>query len=113
MNVNQLLKERIYELLERNNLTYNRLSTLSGVPQTTIASILNDSTVPKVDTLTMICDGFGISVQEFFDFNPYNLSKEDSSKAYLTEWNYCGNRLSPEQRHKVLEMIKTLQFPKN
>ncbi|AXX64251.1 XRE family transcriptional regulator [Bombilactobacillus bombi] len=73
MNDHELIINRLYKLLSERNLTINRLATLSGVSQSTIASLINRPTgVPKADTLRQLCSGLGISVVEFFDFSPYN-----------------------------------------
>lgn len=41
MNDHELIINRLYKLLSERNLTINRLATLSGVSQSTIASLIN------------------------------------------------------------------------
>lgn len=67
-----LFKERLYEYLRKNNLTMNRLATLSGMAPTTLSNIVNRGSAPRIDTIYKICNGLNISVHEFFDFPPYN-----------------------------------------
>ena len=44
-----------------------RLSALSGVPHTTLISIMNgDSKNPGIMTIKKLSDAFGISLAEFF-----------------------------------------------
>ena len=78
MNTNQVVIKRINELCRERNWTPNHLSYVSGVSQSTIKSILNgESKNPGIVTLKMLCDGFDITLGEFFgtsDFN--NLEQE-------------------------------------
>ncbi len=62
------VKERIESLLNENNLSIHKLSILSGVSPSTIKNILyGKSTNPGVVTIKMLCDGFGISLLDFFN----------------------------------------------
>lgn len=68
MDTREAVIERILELCRARNITPNALSYLAGVPQSTIKSILNNETMnPGVVTIKKICDGFGITLPEFFD----------------------------------------------
>ena len=67
MNIGEAVKLRILELCEENNITVNRLATVSGITQSTLNNIVsgrNNSTT--VATVKKICDGLSISVEEFF-----------------------------------------------
>ncbi len=67
-NTYSTVKERIEDLLNENNLSIHKLSILSGVSPSTIKNILyGKSTNPGVVTIKMLCDGFGISLVEFFN----------------------------------------------
>ena len=60
----------ILRLCKENNISINRLSYLSAVPRTTIRCILDGkSENPGIVTIKKICDGFGISIIDFFN-NP-------------------------------------------
>ncbi|NBJ92719.1 XRE family transcriptional regulator [Parablautia muri] len=49
-------------------MTYYALSYKSAVPMTTLIHIVDKSTVnPGVLTIGKLCDGFGITLKEFFD----------------------------------------------
>ena len=51
-----------------NNITINKLSTISGITQSTLNNIIssrNNSTT--ISTIKKICDGLEISVQDFFN----------------------------------------------
>lgn len=68
MNTYETTVNRIRELCRQRNITPNGLSYLSGVPQSTIKSILNgESRNPGIVTIKKICDGFNINLVEFFN----------------------------------------------
>ena len=59
--------KRIYELCRERKWTPNHLAIVSAVPQATIKSILNgESQNPGIVTIKKLCDGFDISLSEFF-----------------------------------------------
>ena len=62
------VKNRILFLLEERNMSIYSLSILSGISPSTIKSILyGKSKNPGIVTIKMLCDGFGISLYDFFD----------------------------------------------
>lgn len=67
MNIGEAVRERILELCAERSITVNRLSTISGITQSTINNIIsgrNNSTT--VATVKKICDGLEISIVDFF-----------------------------------------------
>jgi len=59
---------RILSLCKEKHLTINKLASRSGIAPSTLKSILyGKSQNPGVVTLKMLCDGFEISLTEFFD----------------------------------------------
>jgi transcriptional regulator with XRE-family HTH domain len=68
MNTREAVAVRIKELCKERNITPNGLSYASAVSQSTIKSILNgESDNPGIVTIKLLCDGFGITLTEFFD----------------------------------------------
>ena len=73
MDVRETVANRILDLCAKNNITPNGLSYISAVPQATIKSILNgESKNPGVVTIKKICDGFDITLEEFFSTPEFN-----------------------------------------
>lgn len=67
MNIGEAVKLRIIDLCKKNSITVNKLSTECGITQSTLNNIVsgrNNSTT--ISTIKKICDGLGISIQEFF-----------------------------------------------
>ena len=78
MGIYDVVKERILSLCKERGLTQNGLSYSSGVPQSTIKSILNnESKNPGIVTIKKLCDGLNVSIIEFFDTPEFkNLEQE-------------------------------------
>ena len=67
MTIGEAVRYRILQLCEERNLSVNKLSSISGVIQSTVNNIIsgrNNSTT--VSTLQKLCDGLGITIQNFF-----------------------------------------------
>lgn len=68
MDTTTAVKNRILQLLGEKNMSIHKLATESAVPPSSIKNILyGKSKNPGIVTLKMLCDGFGISLIEFFD----------------------------------------------
>lgn len=64
---------RIEQLCIERKMTKYELSTASGVPQSTLTSIKKKrSGSPKISTIYAICEGFNMSIEEFFSSNLFN-----------------------------------------
>ena len=67
MQLNQAVSLRIKELLAQQNMTQYQLFVKSGVPKSTLSNLLSCSyDSVKLRILHEICQGFGISLTEFF-----------------------------------------------
>ena len=68
MRTKEAVAQRILELCRERNIAVNALANISGVSPSTIYSMLNQkSQNPGVVSIKKLCDGFEISVREFFD----------------------------------------------
>lgn len=76
MDTYEAVRARIFQLCEEKKLAIYKLSVLSHVAPSTIKNILyGKSRNPGIVTLKMICNGFGISLIEFFDCEFFNESQ--------------------------------------
>ena len=67
MDTREAIAKRIRQLCNERNITPNGLANISAVPQATIKSILNgESKNPGTVTIKKLCDGFEITLGEFF-----------------------------------------------
>ena len=78
MNTYTTVKNRITQLLGEKNMSIHRLAMESAVAPSSIKNILyGKSQNPGIVTLKMLCDGFGITLIEFFDSEEFrNLEQE-------------------------------------
>lgn len=68
MQLNEAISKRISELCKERNMTQYSLSMKSGVPQSTLSTIMK-CTFPsmKVRIIYEICEGLEINIKDFFD----------------------------------------------
>lgn len=67
MQLNEAVSKRLVELLSEHNMTQYQLYMKSGVSKSTIANVVNCTFESvKLRILHEICQGFGITLGEFF-----------------------------------------------
>ena len=68
MTISKAVKEKINTIIRERDLTVNKLASMSCLTQSTVENIVNGhSKNPKILTIIRICDGFNISLKDFFD----------------------------------------------
>ena len=78
MNIKKAVSNRIIELCKDNNITINELANIAGISPTTIYSIIGTKSLnPGIITLKKICDGFGITIVEFFDTEEFRTLEQE------------------------------------
>ncbi len=68
MTISEAIRQRIIELCQEHDISINKLSGMSGVTQSTVNNIIsgrNNSTT--VSTIKKLCDGLGITINDFFN----------------------------------------------
>ena len=78
MDTYTAVKNRLLELLGEHKMSIHKLAMESAVAPSSIKNILyGKSQNPGIVTLKMLCDGFGITLVEFFDTDEFrNLEQE-------------------------------------
>lgn len=91
--------ERIKSLCDARSWTFYRLAKESGITYSTLCTMLHKSNSPSLLTLIRICDGFGISLAQFFDENNDQARLTDEQKTLLHRWESLSkeNRLTVEK----------------
>ena len=78
MTVGEAVRQRIIQLCQERDISINKLSNMSGITQSTLNNIIsgrNNSTT--VSTIKKLCDGLGITIQDFFHSDLFcNLEQE-------------------------------------
>ena len=73
MNAKGAVAARIVQLCEERNLAVNALANSAGIPPSTVYSLLNEkSQNPGIVTIKKLCDGFGITLGEFFSIEQFD-----------------------------------------
>ena len=68
MDMYTAVKNRILQLLGERKMSIHKLAMESAVAPSSIKNILyGKSQNPGIVTIKMLCDGFGISIVDFFD----------------------------------------------
>lgn len=95
--------ERLRRLLEERGWSEYRLAKSCGLNQSTIANIYRRNIVPSIATLESICQGFGITLSQFFsEGEMVELTPE--VKELFESWV----ALAPNQKSAVLQVVKAM-----
>ena len=99
--------ERLRRLLEERGWTEYRLAKKCGLSQSTIANIYRRNTIPSIATLEVICNGFGITLSQFFaDGEMVEITPD--LKDIFDSWV----NLTPEQKAAALQMLRAMEKSK-
>lgn len=78
MNTKEAVAARIIQLCKERNIAVNSLANISGISPSTVYSMLNTkSKNPGVVSIKKICDGFEITVREFFDCDLFDETEQE------------------------------------
>ncbi len=96
---------RIKQLCESRSWSYYRLARASGIPYSTLNTMLHKSYVPTVPTLQKICDGFGITLAQFFSDKDETSLLTPEQRACLEQWD----KLDATSRSMALAYMQGLK----
>ena len=78
MTLNEAIGSRILKLCKENNITLNKLGTICGITQSTLNNIIKGgSKNPTTATIKKICDGFGITLSQFFNTPEFDALEQE------------------------------------
>lgn len=73
MLLSDAIQNRIKYYLNKNNMTVWQLYKATGIPKSTSSAIVaGTSKIPKLDTILHICEGFNITLIDFFSDPIFN-----------------------------------------
>lgn len=87
--------------------TEYRLSEKSGISQSTISTWYRKRMNPTIASLEKICDGFGITLSQFFADGHEAVELTESQAKLIQEWA----KLDAEQQAAVFQLIAVMQKP--
>ncbi len=100
--------ERIKSLCEARAWTFYRLAKESKITYSTLCTMLHKSTSPSIPTLIKICNGFGITLAQFFDIEDEQALLTVEEKHYLSQWNNL-NKENKQVAEKYISYLLSQQ----
>lgn len=96
--------ERLNEVCREKGITYYMLANRVDISVSTVYSIMRQNTVPKISTLSELCEGLGISMSKL-------LADDRSIEGNLEERELlnCYRRLSFEKKKFLHILMNMLQ----
>lgn len=78
MKLSDAIRKRIKFYLKEKNMNVWKLCKMSGIPCSTISTFMSGKTeLIKLDTLLHMCEGFGITLGEFFTDATFDTAEQD------------------------------------
>ena len=78
MQLSEAIRKRVKYYMKKNNMSMWALFKMSGVPMSTLSTFMSGRTdLIKLDTLLHICEGFGITITEFFEDDVFKEVEQD------------------------------------
>ena len=93
--------EHIRQLKNDRGWTDYRLASEAMIPQSTLASIYERNTPPKLDILECLCNAFGITLAHFFQEDEMTEIVSEDEKHPLESYR----RLSEQKKQALLSLL--------
>lgn len=78
MYLKDAVESRINKLCNERNISINKLCTVCGITQSTLANLKSrPNSQVTILTIMRICRGIGISLQDFFNDSDFDISNID------------------------------------
>ena len=97
-------KHRIKELMDERGWTIYELSKRSGLAQTTISNMWKRNTEPTIPSLRALCNGFGITLVQFFSDRTEASALTSEQQELFSKWS----TLTERQKKLLLELMETM-----
>ncbi len=82
---------RIRQLLDEHGWSEYKLSKMSGVAQSTLSNMFKRNNAPTIPTLEAICNGFGITLSQFFAREGDSVVLSREQHEMLESWSTLSN----------------------
>ncbi len=94
--------KRLRELQKEYGWSDYRIAKEAGLSQGTVSNCYKRNTIPNIYTLEAICNGFGITLAQFFAENDL-VELTPELKELFTNWS----KLTEEKKSILMQMIKS------
>lgn len=101
---------RIQDLCQARSWTYYRLAKASGIPYSTLSTMLHKTNTPSVPSLTKICEGLGITLAQFFSAQDECAKLTTDQRQLLEAWSkldHTGKELAMAYMQGLADRQKT------
>ena len=98
------VRDRLKQLMDERDLNMYSLAKRSGLSWNTIKNIFSRSTNPTVTTLSMLCDGLGITLAQFFEDGNDSAHLTAEQQHLINRWN----QLSDREKETVSNMMDVI-----
>lgn len=102
------IHKKLTQLLDERGWTRYRLSKESGLSEETLGNIFKRGTMPSFPTLQLICNGFKITLSQFFAEGEM-VEMTPELKELFDEWVY----LTPQQKDAIIITMKAMKNNSN
>jgi transcriptional regulator with XRE-family HTH domain len=96
--------DRISELCDERGWSDDKLINESGIEKDIFNKLIEQKSVPKMDLIQKICDGFNISLGEFFSDNLGDKELSKSEMCIVAK----SRKLNGSDRRRVLAYMQSL-----
>ncbi len=86
LHIEDYVTERVINLCDKQQMSMYRLAQMTGLRQSTISNIVKRRTLPNLITLEKICDGFEITLSQFFQEKEECLNLTQEQKKIVNMW---------------------------
>ena len=95
------VRDRLQELMDERGLNMYSLAKRSDLSWNTIKNIFSRSTNPTVTTLSMICNGLGITPAQFFEDGSETIHLTAEQQHLVNRWD----QLTDREKETISNMI--------
>ena len=93
--------QKIENLRSQRGWTIYKLSIESGISQSTLATMYERKTPPKIDTLQCICEAFNLTLAQFFLEDEQIEVLSEQEKSLLVSFR----KLSPKRQKALIDLL--------
>lgn len=96
---------RIQQLMEKHGWTEYKLAKEAGLPLSTVTNMFRRQTAPTIPTLEMLCNGFGITLSQFFSEQENFVELTNEQLSMFQQW--AG--LTKHQKELIADLIRNMK----
>ena len=96
---------KIESLRKQREWSIYKLAEQSGVMQSTLSNMFARKTMPSIQTLSMLCSAFGITMSEFFEEDTNNMILNENEKNLIKEYRLLNNK-NKDIASNIIKLLK-------